>query len=112
RPAVATAFAAFLVYDVFFTVPLHTLTVSDPVEWENLILFLLVAVVTGRLAALLGQRAADAERRARESQALFAISRILATAASVDAAAPAVLWRLAADTSMERIWFATRTPSG
>ena len=111
-PAVATAVLAFLFYDFLFIEPLYTLTVSDPGEWINLLLFLLVAVVIGRLAALQTERANDADRRARESQALFAISRTLATASTVADAAPTVLARLASESRMDRIWFATRTTSG
>ena len=63
--------------------PNEVLFVSDPVEWVNLVLFLLIAVVVGRLAALQQERAADADRRAKEAQALFAVSRTLATASVI-----------------------------
>ena len=49
-PAVVTAIGAFLVYDFFFTAPHLTFTVSDPAEWLNVLLLLVVGVVVGRLA--------------------------------------------------------------
>ena len=108
-PAMATAVGGTLLYDVLFTQPLYAFVVSDPREWLNLVLFLLIAVVVGRLAALQQERAADADRRAREAQALFAISRTLATETSVAQAAPAVLARLATDSGMRRIWLSVGT---
>ena len=111
-PAVVTAVLGFLFYDFLFVQPLYTFTVADPGEWLNLVLFLLVAVVIGRLTTLQTERANDADRRARESQALFAISRTLATATTVAEAAPMVLARLAAESGMDRIWFGTRTSTG
>ena len=46
--------ASFLLYDFLFTQPVFTFTVRDPREWLNLLLFLLVGIVVGRLA---GRRA-------------------------------------------------------
>ena len=58
--AIGTSVVAFLVYDFLFTTPRFTFAVSDPAEWLNLLLFLLVAVAIGRLTARLHDRA---ERR-------------------------------------------------
>ena len=87
-PALATAIASFLLYDLLFTAPRFTLVVSDPKEWLDLVLFVLLAIVVGRLSALGSERASEASRRAAESSALFAISRILATVPDIDSAAP------------------------
>jgi K+-sensing histidine kinase KdpD len=105
--AVACSVAAFLLYDVLFIEPVGSLTVAEPGEWLNLVLFLLVAVAIGQLAALQAARAADAARRARESQALFRISRTLATTDDVAAAAPAVLAGLVTDAGLDRAWLST-----
>src|SRR5438067_2356620 len=48
-PAVFASISAFLIFDWFFTQPLHELTVSDPGEWVSLLFFLLTAIVTGQL---------------------------------------------------------------
>ena len=106
-PALATAIASFLVYDLLFTEPRLTLVVGDPKEWLDLVLFVVLAVVVGRLSALGSERAAEASRRAAESSALFAISRILATAADIEAAAPLVADRLVRDDALERVWIVT-----
>ncbi|HUP54488.1 MAG TPA: DUF4118 domain-containing protein [Methylomirabilota bacterium] len=102
--AVASAIASFLLYDALFVEPRFTLAVDDPEEWLNLLLLLFVGIVIGRLAALQAARADDAARRARESRALFRISRTLATAPSVTDALPVVVADLMAETRMRRIW--------
>ncbi|MGZ3641811.1 MAG: sensor histidine kinase [Candidatus Limnocylindrales bacterium] len=107
--AVGCSLAAFLLYDFFFIEPIHTFTVSDPREWLNLLLFLLVAVTIGQLTALQARRAADATRRAQESQALFRISRILATTTDLAAAVAEVLHGLTADAHVDRAWLTATT---
>ena len=102
--AIAAAVASFLLYDALFVEPRFALHVDDPGEWLNLLLFLFVGIVIGRLAALQAERADDATRRAAESRALFRISRTLATAASVAEALPVIVEELQAETRMERIW--------
>jgi two-component system sensor histidine kinase KdpD len=103
---VATALASFVTYDVLFTEPRFSLFVADPREWLDLILFLFLAVVVGRLSALGLERAAEATRRASESNALFAMSRILATAPDLEAAATEIVERLVRETGLERVWIA------
>ena len=103
-PAVASAVASFFLYDFFFTEPYLTLTIADASEWLNLLLFLAVAIVIGRLAALLAQRAAEATERAHEAQALFAVSRSLATTDDLPTAATTVLRQLVASGTMDRLW--------
>ena len=104
RPALATAFAAFLVYDVLFTAPRFSLTVDDPRVWLDLLLFLFVAVVVGRLVAVQHRRAEEAEHRSREANSLFALSRMLVTATSTEDAVPGIARRLASDARLDRVW--------
>jgi two-component system, OmpR family, sensor histidine kinase KdpD len=103
-PAIVTSLAAVLLYDFLFTEPRYTLTVAQPRDWLDLLLFLFVAVAVGRLAALQRERADEADRRARESVASFSISRILATAPDLEGAAPAVVELLLGSTHMRRVW--------
>ena len=103
--ALTTGIGAFLVYDLLFTDPRLNLAVSDPREWLDLVLLLVVAVAVGRLASLGASRADQASRLAREAQALFAVSRLLSTT-SLDGAAPAIVERLARDAAMDRVWIA------
>jgi two-component system sensor histidine kinase KdpD len=106
--AVATSAASFVLYDYLFTRPRFTFQVADPAEWLSLLLFVLVAVVIGRLAALLRERAEMADRRVRESVALVAISREIAMATSFAEAAAGVAERLRVDAEMSAVWI-TRT---
>jgi two-component system sensor histidine kinase KdpD len=102
--AIAAAILAFLLYDWLFVAPRFTLIVHDPTEYLNLLLLLFVGIVIGRLVALQSERAEDAARRARESQALFRISRTLATAPRVSDALQGIVDGLATETRSERIW--------
>jgi two-component system sensor histidine kinase KdpD len=104
-PAIGTAVIGFLAYDFLFVEPVYTFTISDPNEWLNLLLLLVVAVAIGRLVALQAEHAAELTQRAKEAQALFGISRALAETRTVEEAAPMVLERLADATAMDRIWF-------
>ncbi|HZQ37980.1 MAG TPA: ATP-binding protein, partial [Dehalococcoidia bacterium] len=76
-PAILASVLAFLAFDWFFVPPVGRITVSDPQEWLALCLFLIVAVIAGQLAAGLQRRAAEARRRARESETLYALSTAL-----------------------------------
>jgi two-component system, OmpR family, sensor histidine kinase KdpD len=102
--AVGTAVIAFLVYDLLFTEPRFSLAVSDTRELLNLVLVLIVAIAVGRLAALGRERAAEADRRAREATGLFAISRLLATTDRTESVAGQIVARLADDAALERVW--------
>lgn len=103
-PGIGTSVAALLAYDFLFVAPTFTFTVANPQEWLSLLLFLVVAVVIGRLTALQSERAEEARRRAREAQALFAISRSLATTSSVRDAATEIADRLRTETAADRTW--------
>ena len=103
-PAVATAIAAFLGYDFLFTEPRFTLAVADPREWLDLVLFLFVGLVVGRLVAIQHARAEEAAERAAEANTLFALSRALATATSTAEAAQDIADRVRDAASLGRVW--------
>jgi two-component system sensor histidine kinase KdpD len=100
---IATALAAFLVYNLLFTEPRFTLAVADPTEWLNLVLFLFVAVVIGRLTGVIANEADEAEARAREAKALYGIAHAFASETSEVALAQAVR-HLVSDAGMTRVW--------
>lgn len=83
-PAIATALLSFLAYNFFFIEPRHTFTVAEPHELFALMVFLVVATVTGGLAGRLREQAAAVRERAAATQALFDMSSKLAAAASQD----------------------------
>jgi two-component system sensor histidine kinase KdpD len=103
-PAVATAVASFLAYDVLFLEPRFSLLIVEPTDWLNLVLFLVVAVAVGRLAALGRERASEADRRAREATDLFDVSRLVATAESTTEVAIQIVEKLAHEAQVERVW--------
>ena len=103
-PAVATAFASFLAYDILFLEPRLSLLIVEPTDWLNLVLFLVIAVAVGRLAALGRERAAEANRRAREATDLFDVSRLLTTADSTAEVAAQIVQKLAREAHLERVW--------
>jgi two-component system, OmpR family, sensor histidine kinase KdpD len=102
--AVGTSIASFLLYDFFFVQPLYTFSVATPDGWIDLLLFLIVAIVIGRLSALQLQRRREAELRTAEARAMFGLSRDIAIAASALEAAPLLTARLAREAQMARVW--------
>ena len=107
---VGTSLASFAVYDYLFTAPRFSLAVADPNELLDLVLFLFIAVVVGRLSAVGLERATLAEVRARESLAQFAVSRLLATE-ELEQAIPATLARIADDAGVTRAWVTLEGPA-
>src|SRR5205814_5367381 len=87
-----------------FTHPLHTLFISNPDEWLNLVLLLFVGLVVGQLTALQRARAEIARAREREARELFRVSRALATRRSTTTVLPEIAAILEAATGMERVW--------
>ncbi|MFO0990502.1 MAG: sensor histidine kinase KdpD [Hyphomicrobiales bacterium] len=95
RSAVLAAFLSFLAYNFFFIEPIHTFTVASPHELLALVIFLVVAVVTGGLAGRIRERSDAAQRRIRQTQMLFDFSRKLSGTAGLDD----VLWAVASQTA-------------
>lgn len=104
--AAAFAVVAILVYDYLFTQPVHTLAINDPQEWLSLALLLLVAVIVGELTTLQRTRAEQAQSRERAAQALFRVSRALATRASTEAALGEIAEILRTEGGFTAVWFA------
>jgi two-component system, OmpR family, sensor histidine kinase KdpD len=73
-PAILASILAFLAFDWFFVPPVGRFTVADPSEWLALFLFLVVAIISGQLAASLRYQAGEARRRARETETLYEMS--------------------------------------
>jgi two-component system sensor histidine kinase KdpD len=104
--AVATSFAAFLLYNFLFTEPRGSFLVTDPAVWLGVLLLLFVGIVVGQLAALERSRTAIAQAREREARAMFEVSRGLATRPSTQAVLPELARVLAEEASMRRVWIA------
>lgn len=80
--ALATAVLSVLALNYFFIEPRHRLTISDSENVVALIVFLVAAVVVGRLAVAARSRAAEAEERARLASAREREAELLASAGS------------------------------
>lgn len=81
--ALATTLMAAASADFFFYHPLYSLWMADPQEIADVILFLIVAVVTGKVAASLRTELEKSRRREAEVSELYAFSRRLAGCASI-----------------------------
>jgi K+-sensing histidine kinase KdpD len=77
--AIVAAVAGAVAADFFFYPPLYSLSLSDPQDAIDLTLFLLVAIITGNLAARLKREAETTKRRAKEINELYSFSQRLAT---------------------------------
>ncbi len=104
--ALAAAVAGILLYDFLFVHPIHTLAISDPGEWLNLVLLLFVGLVVGQLTALERSRTLQAEAREREARELFAVSRSLATRTSTTDVLPEIAGQLRRAARMASLWIA------
>src|SRR5436305_4700628 len=80
--ALAGALLSVLALNWFFIPPRHELTIASSQNVAALVVFLIVAVVVGRLAAAARARAAEAESRARAATAREREAALIARAAS------------------------------
>ncbi|HEY3729095.1 MAG TPA: ATP-binding protein [Solirubrobacteraceae bacterium] len=80
--ALASAVLSVLVLNYLFIAPRHRFAIAHTQDLIELIVFLIAAVVVGRLAATGRQRAAEAESRARIAAAREREATLLAQAAS------------------------------
>ena len=80
--ALAAALLSVLTLNYFFIEPRHRLTIASSENAVALVVFLIAAVVVGRLAAAARQRAQEAEDRARQAAAREREAAMLARAAS------------------------------
>lgn len=83
-PAVAASILSFLTFDFFFVEPFYTFTISQPQEFVALLVFLVVAVITGSLASRVREHSLNMRQRVDAAQSLFEISRKLSGAAKLD----------------------------
>jgi K+-sensing histidine kinase KdpD len=82
-PAIATAVTSAAVADFFFFPPYYSFRLDDPQAIVDLLLFLLVALVSGDLASRLRYETETLRQREREIQYLYEFSRRLAACFTV-----------------------------
>jgi two-component system sensor histidine kinase KdpD len=83
-PSLFASLISFLTYNFFFTDPHYTFHIADRDVVLTLFLFLVVAVLTGNLAARLRVQIAAQRDVARRTENLYEFSRKIASAASFD----------------------------
>lgn len=82
--AVFAAGLSFLAYNFFFIEPIYTFTIASPPELLALLIFLLVAVLTGGLAGRVREQSVAAQFRVNQVETLFDLSRKLSASAKLD----------------------------
>jgi two-component system, OmpR family, sensor histidine kinase KdpD len=90
-PSLLATVAASLSYNFFFLPPVYTFTITDPTNIAAFVLFTVVAVVVSNLAARGWRQTVGAQERVRSVESLYAFSRKLAGAGTLDD----VLWATA-----------------
>ena len=76
-PSVAAAVASFVCWDYYFLPPYRAMIVANPKDWLSLIIFLVAAVTTARLASNAREQADQAKAREDEIAVLFQASETL-----------------------------------
>ena len=82
-PSLAASFLGILSFDFFFVPPVLSITVSDVRYLFSFAIFLVVALVTGTLAARLRDQARAASQRERRMAALYSLSHKMAAETSL-----------------------------
>jgi two-component system sensor histidine kinase KdpD len=90
-PSLVATVGASLSYNFFFLPPVYTFTITDPTNIAAFVLFTVVAVVVSNLAARGWSQTVSAQERVRSVESLYAFSRKLAGAGTLDD----VLWATA-----------------
>jgi two-component system sensor histidine kinase KdpD len=108
----ATAGAAFLIFDLLFLPPYNTLVVANPVDWLVLFAFLATSVVAAQLLYRAQEEARTAHARAAEIDRLATLGAETLNAAHATDALQAIVDVIRASAGVERCEIFTRTPSG
>jgi two-component system sensor histidine kinase KdpD len=87
-PSLVASAASALCYNFFFTAPYYTFAIADPRNIIAVVFFAIVAVVVSNVAARARTLAVTAMARARTTESLYAFSRKLSGAGTLDD----VLW--------------------
>jgi two-component system sensor histidine kinase KdpD len=95
-PSVVASLLSFVVYRYFFTEPRFAFAVTSSQDFFTLVLFFVVALSTGRVAARSREQAEASRQTARRTAKLYDFSRRIAAAASRDDVLWAVVHHVAA----------------
>jgi len=95
-PSLFASVVSALAYNFFFLPPIYTFTIADPHNVTAFGFFTLVAVIVSSVAARVRTQAVATMERARTTESLYAFSRKLAGAGTLDD----VLWASAYQTAL------------
>src|SRR5712671_2074327 len=95
-PSLLASVAASLCYNFFFLPPIYTFTITDPTNVAAFFFFIVMAVIVSNVAARVRTQAVSAIARSRTAESLYAFSRKLAGAGTLDD----VLWATAYQTAL------------
>lgn len=90
-PSLLAAVTASLAYNFFFLPPIYTFTIADPTNIAAFVLFTVLSIAVSNLAARGRTQTVTAHERVRSVESLYAFSRKLAGAGTLDD----VLWATA-----------------
>ena len=90
-PSLFASIVASLCYNFFFLPPVYTFTITDPTNVAAFFFFIAIAVLVSNVAARVRTLAVTAMARARTTESLYAFSRKLSGAGTLDD----VLWATA-----------------
>src|SRR5215510_10891473 len=95
-PSLFASVVASLCYNFFFLPPIYTFTITDPTNVAAFFFFIVMAIIVSNVAARVRTQAVVAMTRARTTESLYAFSRKLAGAGTLDD----VLWATAYQTAL------------
>src|ERR1700722_1951769 len=95
-PSLFASVVSALAYNFFFLPPIYTLTITDPHNIAAFALFTIVAIIVSNVAARSRMQTVAATARVRSVESLYAFSRKLAGAGTLDD----VLWATAYQTAL------------
>jgi two-component system sensor histidine kinase KdpD len=95
RPSATAALLAFVLLDFLFVPPYYRLTVASLSEWIGLLVFLIVALVSGQQTGQLRRRELAAVRRQSELELLNRLSFSIASEKTADATAELIVTQVA-----------------
>ena len=95
-PSLLTSVVSALCYNFFFLPPIYTFTIADPHNIAAFALFTLVAIIVSQVAGRGRMQTVAAKARVRAVESLYAFSRKLAGAGTLDD----VLWATAYQTAL------------
>src|SRR5499427_4357257 len=90
-PSLFATVLASLSYNFFFLPPIYTFTITDPTNIAAFLVFMLLSILVSNLAARGQSQVATTRERVRSVESLYAFSRKLASAGTLDD----VLWATA-----------------